>query len=255
MAACTRCNGYSAVKFPELPGGLITQPTLVWELDSPVGGTQRARVTYQTGGITWWADYNAVYNEGGTPTAVRWISRRGSASSTSPARPIRTRTSSWSQAMSTGCNPPRGALATLPWQGGDGRDSTGFVEKPFDEFHLYTLGRTTTLPNNSTKQIELFQAARQVPARRLLIYDALGDQSFGEPYTERDPGFASNTKVATYLEFRNDAASGLGIPLAGRASEGLAHRQRGRERRVYWRGCDRPHPQGQHRKAEAGQCL
>ncbi len=56
-------NNYSAVKFPELPGGLITQPTLVWELDSAVGGTQRARVTYQTGGITWWADYNALYSE------------------------------------------------------------------------------------------------------------------------------------------------------------------------------------------------
>jgi hypothetical protein len=34
---------------------------------------------------------------------------------------------------------------------------------------------------------------------------------------ERDPGIAANTRVDTYLEFRNDAASGLGIPLpAGR---------------------------------------
>ena len=37
-------------------------------------------------------------------------------------------------------------------------------EQAFDEFHLYTLGRPTTLPNNSTKQIELFDQARQVPA-------------------------------------------------------------------------------------------
>ncbi len=37
-------NGYSELKFPELPGGLITQPTLVWELDSPVSGNSaRAR--------------------------------------------------------------------------------------------------------------------------------------------------------------------------------------------------------------------
>jgi hypothetical protein len=100
---------------------------------------------------------------------------------------------------------------------------------------LFTLGRTTTLPNNSTKQLELFQAARQVPARRLLIYDALGAPGFAEPYTERDPGFAANTKVATYLEFRNDSASGLGIPLpAGRvrvsridAADGSAGCRRG----------------------------
>ncbi len=76
----TRSNGYlGTVKFPELPGGLITQPTLVWELDSPVSGTQRARVSYQTGGITWWTDYNAVYNEGkgsagGTLDLSAWVS-------------------------------------------------------------------------------------------------------------------------------------------------------------------------------------
>jgi hypothetical protein len=103
------------------------------------------------------------------------------------------------------------ALAAAP------AEDAGFAEKAFDEFHLYTLGRTTTLPNNSTKQIELFDRAKQIPARRLLIYDPLGSPTFGAPYTERNPGFAGNTKVETYLEFRNDSASGLGVPLpAGR---------------------------------------
>src|SRR5690606_13528869 len=46
----------------------------------------------------------------------------------------------------------------------------GFQEQSFDEFHLYTLGRPTTLPNNSTKQIELFDQARRVPAQRMLVY-------------------------------------------------------------------------------------
>src|SRR5262249_7075995 len=55
---------YSSLTFPELPGGLDTKPTLVWDVLAPKGGTQRARVTYQTGGITWWADYNFVVNEG-----------------------------------------------------------------------------------------------------------------------------------------------------------------------------------------------
>jgi hypothetical protein len=35
-------------------------------------------------------------------------------------------------------------------------DAMGFEEKSFFEYHLYTLGRPTTLPDNSTKQIELF---------------------------------------------------------------------------------------------------
>ena len=46
----------------------------------------------------------------------------------------------------------------------------GFEQKDFFEFHLYTLGRTTTLPNNSTKQIELFDQAKQIPAKKMLLY-------------------------------------------------------------------------------------
>ena len=51
----TAVRDYSSLRFGELPGGLITRPTLLWDINSPKGGTQRARVTYQTGGITWWA--------------------------------------------------------------------------------------------------------------------------------------------------------------------------------------------------------
>src|SRR6185436_12874119 len=55
---------YTSVRFPDLPGGLNTRPTLVWDIQSPAGGNHKTRVTYQTGGITWWADYNLIFNEG-----------------------------------------------------------------------------------------------------------------------------------------------------------------------------------------------
>jgi hypothetical protein len=42
----------------------------------------------------------------------------------------------------------------------------GFTQKDFFEFHLYTLGRQTTLPNNSTKQIELFDQAKTDPGEK-----------------------------------------------------------------------------------------
>jgi hypothetical protein len=210
-------NGYSAVKFPALPGGLITQPTLVWELYSPLAGTQRARVTYQTGGITWWADYNVVFNEGRNPNEglldlSAWVSVINQSGATYKDARLKLVAGDVNRVQP---QPPR-AMAMEKLAVAAGADG-GFAEKAFDEFHLYTLGRTTTLPNNSTKQIELFDRARQIPARRLLIYDALGSPMFGSPYTERDPGFAGNTRVESFLEFRNDAASGLGVPLpAGR---------------------------------------
>ena len=211
-------NNYSAVKFPELPGGLITQPTLLWELQSPVGGTQRARVTYQTGGITWWADYNAVYSEGRSANSGQldlsaWVSIINQSGATFKDAHLKLVAGEVNRVQAQPSRADYAPMAKMAMAEG----ASGFVEKPFDEFHLYTLGRTTTLPNNSTKQLELFEAARQIPARRLLIYDALGSPAFPEPFTEREPGFAANTRVDTYLEFRNDAASGLGVPLpAGR---------------------------------------
>jgi hypothetical protein len=94
----------------------------------------------------------------------------------------------------------------------------GFVLKDFLEFHLYTLGRPTTLPNNSTKQIELFDQARQIPAKKILLYyGAPIPYVYPTAYTDRDIGVEMNKKVDVYLEFKNDKQFGLGVPLpAGR---------------------------------------
>ncbi|MDH3689154.1 MAG: DUF4139 domain-containing protein, partial [Gammaproteobacteria bacterium] len=57
-------RSYSRIEFPELPNGLVTKPTLVWNLTTRTSGEHRVRVTYQTEGITWWADYILTYQEG-----------------------------------------------------------------------------------------------------------------------------------------------------------------------------------------------
>ena len=53
---------WSGMKFGELPGGLITKPTLVWLVDAKRGGKHDAQVAYQTQGMTWWSDYNVILN-------------------------------------------------------------------------------------------------------------------------------------------------------------------------------------------------
>jgi hypothetical protein len=214
-------QGYSSVRFSELPGGLNTKPTLVWDILSPRGGEQRTRVTYQTGGLTWWADYNLIFNEGkdansGLLDLSAWVSIinlsgatyddarlkliAGDVHRAEPPQPVMMR----KQAME---------VASMAMDAGG-----GFEQKAFFEFHLYTLGRRTTLPNNSTKQIELFDQTRQIPARRVLVYYGLPQgYVYPEPMTDRDLGIESNKKVDVYLEFRNDKQYGLGVPLpAGR---------------------------------------
>jgi hypothetical protein len=221
-------QGYSSVRFSELPGGLNTKPTLVWDILSPRGGEQRTRVTYQTGGITWWTDYNLIFNEAapagkisdantGVLDLSAWVSIINQSGTTFPdaklkliagdvhrAQPVPAPMMMRKQAMEV-------ASAAM--------DAAGFQQKDFFEFHLYTLGRPTTLPNNSTKQIELFDQAKQIPAKRVLVYYGMdtGGWGYGSPMTDRDLGVQSSKKVDAYLEFKNDKQYGLGVPLpAGR---------------------------------------
>jgi hypothetical protein len=212
---------YSSVKFPDLPGGLNTRPTLVWDIHSPGGGTHNTRVTYQTGGITWWADYNLIFNEGadansGLLDLSAWVSIINQSGASyqdaklkliagdvhrAPQPEMDMRLRKEVMAMADAASAPE-----------------GFAQKDFFEFHLYTLGRKTTLPNNSTKQIELFDQARQIPAKKVLLYyGATQTYWYDSPYTDRNMGGQSNKKVDVYLEFKNDKARGLGVPLpAGR---------------------------------------
>ncbi len=209
---------YSAVRFPELPGGLDTRPTLVWDVTSSKAGEQRTRVTYQTGGVTWWTDYNLIYNEGkdansGLLDLSAWVSiinQSGARYSDAKLKLI---------AGDVHRAPTVRLLIEKAVASADvAAAAPGFKEQSFFEFHLYTLERRTTLPNNSTKQIELFDQARQVPARKILLYDgAAGAYYYPTPMTDRNFGVPSNRKVDVFLEFRNDRQYGLGVPLpAGR---------------------------------------
>jgi hypothetical protein len=215
----TAVREYSALRFGELPGGLITRPTLLWDINSARGGAQRARVTYQTGGITWWADYNLIFNAGKDPNngfvdLTAWVSIINQSGATYPDSKLKLIAGDVHRAPAPA--PMMDEVRVTGSRVLKAAEAAGFEEKAFDEFHLYTLGRRTTLPNNSTKQLELFDQAKQVPAKRLLVLsNALG--YFTGRYVDRNFPDTAEHKVDAYLEFTNDKASGLGVPLpAGR---------------------------------------
>jgi hypothetical protein len=212
---------WSNVRFDDLPGGLITRPTLEWDIASGRGGLQDARVSYQTGGITWWADYNLIFTEGadansGFVDVGAWVSLLNQSGARYQDAKLKLIAGDVNRAQP----PPRVVRAKVyEMEAMDAAAAPpGFEEKAFFEYHLYTLGRPATIPNNSTKQIELFDAASRVPARKQLVYDgAAGMQFYGGLVQEPEYGPGGNTKVDVFLNFRNDKASGMGMPLpAGR---------------------------------------
>jgi hypothetical protein len=208
----------SGVRLPDLPGGLITRPTLVWDLNAARAGTHRTRVSYQTTGLTWWADYNLTYSEGKTANQCKldvgaWVSILNQSGASYPEAKLKLVAGDVQRAA------PVGRMrrdAAYPAAEALQSKSAGFQEKEFFEYHLYTLARPTTLPDNSTKQLELFPVARTVPCEKTLVYYGLAPGSFGffpNPMTDRTYGTATNKKVDVYLGFKNGQEQNLGVPL------------------------------------------
>ena len=210
---------YSGIRLPDLPGGLIRKPALVWRVEASHSGTQRTRFSYQTGGMTWWADYNLAYSEP-SPGACRvdvgaWVTIVNQSGASFRDARLKLVAGDVHRAPVRGYAAAEApALARM-----EVKRSEGFAEKPFFEYHLYTLSHATSLAQNSAKQIELFPRAPGVACEKKLVYqgDARGGSYGSSPLLDRNYGVSTNRKVDVYLRWKNSRANGLGMPLpAGR---------------------------------------
>ena len=209
-------SNVSGVRLASLPGGLISKPTLVWDLAAERAGTHKARYGYQTQGITWWTDYNLTLNEDNNNCKLdvgAWVTivNQTGATFTDAKLKLVAGDVQRAQPRAAGDNAYPASVRTMAKS-----EATGFAEKSFFEYHLYTLGRPTTLTNNSTKQIELFPTARAVQCEKSLVYYGQAgwfNGYYGAPMTDRNFGNQSNKKVDVYLRFKNREDNKLGIPL------------------------------------------
>jgi len=78
----------------------------------------------------------------------------------------------------------------------ESENNRGFKEKSFFEYHLYTLGRATTIADAETKQIELLSGSG-IKLNRGYVYDPR----------------ANKTAARVVSEFKNSEENGLGKPL------------------------------------------
>jgi hypothetical protein len=211
----------AGARLPSLPGGLITRPTLVWDVSAAKPGQHRTRVSYQTQGMTWWADYNLTYSEGASANACHldvgaWVSIVNQSGAGYSDAKLKLVAGDVNRVRADNIYPASLAGKSVARE----EKANGFAEKSFFEYHLYTLGRPTTLPDNSTKQIELFPVARRVPCERILVYYGVVPgqwRFFPSPQTDRNYGVQGNRKVDVYLQFRNSESNNMGMPLpAGR---------------------------------------
>lgn len=185
---------------PNLPSGLITKPTLVWNILSKEKKSHLAEVTYLTSGMHWKADYVVVIDSKDKFIDLSgWVTvdnQSGASYENAKLKLIAGDVNRVSQEETPNMRGKRAFLAATM------EDSSQFEEKEFFEYHIYTLGRNTTLKNEQTKQISLFSVS-QVPVEKIYLFEGNGY------YRGRN----DKQKVKVMLEFKNSQNGGLGIPL------------------------------------------
>jgi hypothetical protein len=203
--------------FPALPDDSILKPTLTWQLNADRGGPLDAELSYVTGGMSWQAAYNLVAPEkGDTLDLVGWVNMDNQTGKSFHHAKIKL--------MAGDVNKIQNGRPVSRYMFADSASSLGgaappVTEKSFDEYHLYTLERATTLLDRETKQVE-FVRAEGIQSRAIYVYDGAKidyNRYNGWDYesirNDRDYGTESNPKVWVMREFTNSAANHLGIPL------------------------------------------
>jgi hypothetical protein len=196
--------------FPALPEGLITRPTLVWQLDSGQGGSQDVEVTYLTGGVNWQANYIVVLADDEASIDLDgWVTLDNRSGTSYRDAKLKLIAGDIHRAKAADYVVERemvleAAAAPAPQ----------VEERGFFEYHLYEVQRPVTVKNQQTKQIE-FVTASDVPASKFFVYDGaqIGISRFYQPLDDPGYGTVSNTKVMVMLDFENGEEEGLGAPL------------------------------------------
>jgi len=205
--------------FPALSDGSILKPTLNWLMQTDKPGDSIAEVSYITGGLSWHADYNIVAPENGDLIdMVGWITMSNQSGKAFDNAHIKLMAGDVNKIQQPEYQARGGLYAAA--KAAD-MVAPQVSEKAFDEYHLYTMERTTTLHDQETKQIEFVRGA-QVKANRIYVYDGaqLDNQWLYNPtYARNDQGYGtqSNPKVWVMQEIKNSKENNLGIALpAGR---------------------------------------
>jgi hypothetical protein len=204
--------------FPALADDTILKPTLQWLLASDKPGPLLAEFSYVTGGFTWEADYNIVAPEKGDAVdLVGWVTMDNQSGKTFENARIKLMAGDVSK-IQPGQDYDRlqlyARLGTV-----SGVASPPVTEKAFDEYHLYTLARPTTLHDRETKQVEFVRAAH-VSTKQLYIYDGVKIDSnryngwnWETIRNNAEYGTESNLKIWVMREFSNSESNHLGMPL------------------------------------------
>src|SRR5216683_2039213 len=191
-------------RFPEVPANLFDRPTLLMSLDNSGARKHQIEASYLATNLSWNADYvltvarddKAADLDGwvtlanNTGTAFRNARLHLVAGELNRIQP--------SAPMAMKADAVNGRMAK----------EMQFQQESFSEYHLYSLGRRTSVEDKETKQISLLQGTG-VPVEKVFVVNG---QNFYY-HNRYNPGSPQKDPVMVFYKFKNEEKAGLGMPL------------------------------------------
>jgi hypothetical protein len=198
-------GGYAeSYRFPEVPANLFDRPTLLMSLENSGSRKQQIEASYLAGNLSWNSDYvltvgredkaadldgwvTLVNNSGTAFHNARLQLVAGDLNRIQPAAP---------QSRAADMVMAKAARAEQ------------FAQENFSEYHLYTLGRKTSVEDKETKQISLLEGSG-IPVEKRFVVNG---QNFYY-HNQQNPGTPIKDNVMVFYKFKNEEKSGLGMPM------------------------------------------
>jgi hypothetical protein len=192
-------------RFPEVPANLYDRPTLVMSLENSGSRKQQIEASYLANNLSWNSDYVlTVSRDDKAADLDGWVTLvNNSGTAFHNAR---------LQLVAGDLNRIQGGAmgGVVAQKALMSREAAApqFQQENFSEYHLYTLGRRTSVEDKETKQISLLQGSG-VPVEKIFVVN-------GQNYYYRNaqaPGSPLKDPVMVYYKFKNEEKAGLGMPL------------------------------------------
>ncbi|MCU6432383.1 DUF4139 domain-containing protein [Undibacterium sp. Jales W-56] len=191
--------------YGDVPANLRDRPTLVMSLDNAGAQQQDVELSYLTAGLAWRADYVVELNPTDDKLDISgWVTLTNTSGATyrnaklqlvaGDVNQVKPKFEGQVRAMAMAAAPPAKARNDM-------------AEESLFEYHLYTLGRPTTIAENQTKQVALLSASG-VPVRKELLLSG-NDYYYQSSYGD----LGQKIKVGVFVEFDNRESAHLGMPL------------------------------------------
>ena len=182
----------------ELPEGLISKPSLLWQVDSAEGQDAKMELSYLTQGMSWSANYVFTLNESNVGDLQGWVTldnRCGVSFKDATLKLLAGEVNvvrEQPQFMDGEAALPPTKMASFKGQ---------MTESSLFEYHLYTLNRPATVKDKESKQLGLLEGFN-VPIKKILSFDGyLG------------AGNVADQAAKVQVKFVNNEKSHLGMPM------------------------------------------